>query len=180
MQRTAAVLHHLVTCNEIEIFPSVDGMKCSIYDSGCATVVLDREEAMNSLSLRNITFLFETLLRWERDSRVTHIVIYPAHIFGGKKVENKKKKAFCAGGDLKEFISCDRTIFTYREYRMDCLIQKYQKPIISIMDGVVMGGGAGLGCLCRYRIVTPNSLFAMPEVIRDIYCGKFRKLILFI
>lgn len=141
-----------------------DGMTCSLFPNGCAAVQLNRPYAMNSLSTQNISFLYEHLLCWMQDPAVTHVLIYPAHIISEEIEKKLKRKAFCAGGDLKEFISCDRIQFTYREYRMDFLIQQYPKPIISFLDGVVMGGGAGIGCLPSFRIITPNTLFSMPEV----------------
>ena len=164
MDRTRRILDQL-TENIVSASVVVDGMCCSVYKNGCGTIKLDREEAMNSLSVANIIFMYETLLRWEKDNMVTHIVIYPGHITSNSSNTTKKRrKAFCAGGDLKEFISSDRKEFTYREYRMDCLINKYPKPIITLLDGIVMGGGAGVGCLAKFRIVTPNTLFSMPEV----------------
>jgi len=138
-----------------------DGLVCTKHKNGCVTMELNRPSAMNSLSLQNIIFMYECLLEWKNDPAITHVVIYPHHIKSPE--EQPKRKAFCAGGDLKEFISCDRVQFTHREYRLDCLIQKYPKPIISLLDGVVMGGGAGIGCLPAFRIVTPNTLFSMPE-----------------
>jgi len=39
----------------------------------------------------------------------------------------------------------------------------YQKPQVSIWDGIVMGGGVGISIHGTYRIATENTLFAMPE-----------------
>jgi len=158
MERARAALSHV----SLSCATHSDGMTCMIHENGCATVELNRPSAMNSLSQLNITFLYERLLCWLSDPAVTHVVIFPSHI-NTPNIETSRRKAFCAGGDLKEFISTDRVQFTYREYRLDCLIQQYPKPIITMIDGVAMGGGAGIACLASYRIVTPNTLFAMPE-----------------
>jgi enoyl-CoA hydratase len=44
------------------------------------------------------------------------------------------------------------------------LIARYPKPVIALMDGVVMGGGVGLSAHASHRIVTERSSVAMPEV----------------
>ena len=144
-------------------------MSYIIWKSGCASVQLNRPKAMNSLSLKNIVFLYERLIQWMSCDNVRHVVIHP--LFDQEPSSRPNRPAFCCGGDLKEFISTDRREFTYREYRLDCLIQKYPKPITTLIDGIAMGGGAGLACLAAFRVVTPNTLFSMPEVGIYLYTG---------
>ena len=44
------------------------------------------------------------------------------------------------------------------------LIARYPKPVIAVMDGLVMGGGMGISAHAAHRVVTERSALAMPEV----------------
>lgn len=81
-------------------------------------------------------------------------------------------KAFCAGGDvatLADRITSDPDGMAYAkayfrlEYQLDHLIATYSKPYVAYMDGITMGGGAGLSVHAPFRIATERTLFAMPE-----------------
>ena len=54
--------------------------------------------------------------------------------------------------------------FWATEYKLNVLIARYPKPVIAIMDGLVMGGGVGLSAHAAHRVVTDRSAVAMPEV----------------
>lgn len=107
-------------------------------------------------------------------------------------VKQKKRKAFCAGGDVKSVYMAgmgfngriedmdatkqgrhgygSKHILTADFFREENLLnlaiatQPPTVPQISIWDGIVMGGGVGISVHGKYRIATENSLFAMPEV----------------
>lgn len=44
--------------------------------------------------------------------------------------------------------------FFLEEYRLDAYLHNYPLPIISVMDGISMGGGLGVGLPAQFRIVT--------------------------
>ncbi|EOX99075.1 Beta-hydroxyisobutyryl-CoA hydrolase 1, putative [Theobroma cacao] len=79
-------------------------------------------------------------------------------------------RAFCAGGDVVAVLGAliighwsFGANFYRKQYALDYLLATYEKPLISLINGVVMGGGAGLSMHAKFRIVTENAVFAMPE-----------------
>lgn len=42
-------------------------------------------------------------------------------------------------------------------------IREYQKPVIVLLDGYVLGGGFGLAQACHIIVSSEKSRFAMPE-----------------
>ncbi|MBX9900515.1 MAG: enoyl-CoA hydratase/isomerase family protein [Burkholderiaceae bacterium] len=129
-------------------------------------ITLDRPQALNSLSLEMIRALTQVLLQWRDQQEVKAIYIRGA-----------TGKAFCAGGDIRFFYDAGvgglkagsallEDFFT-EEYALNHLIHFYPKPYISLLDGVVMGGGMGIGQASvenQLRIVTERTKMAMPEV----------------
>lgn len=126
---------------------------------GCAGIVtLNRPQALNALSLAMIEALTEQLNLWQTDPDIAHIIIHGAG-----------ERAFCAGGDIRSLYALRaqpiglRERFFQREYSLNARIRGFRKPWISLLDGVVMGGGAGVSIHGDYRIATPRTRFAMPE-----------------
>jgi enoyl-CoA hydratase len=122
-------------------------------------ITLTRPQALNAVNQLIVDMMTEALLGWETDGSVNLVL-----------VDAEGDKAFSAGGDLA---------FVYRhgkagdietpnrfwrdEYRLNALIDRYSKPYVAIMDGIVMGGGVGISAHGSHRIVTDNSMIAMPE-----------------
>lgn len=127
--------------------------------SGVMEIVLDRPKALNALTPFMISAIDEALNVAESDATVTIIVI-----------RSSIEKAFCAGGDVKGFHECGienahiAQVFAEREYELVRRIYHFEKPIVTIASGIVMGGGAGLALPARYVIGTETTKFAMPEV----------------
>ncbi|WVZ14730.1 hypothetical protein V8G54_012296 [Vigna mungo] len=86
------------------------------------------------------------------------------------KHEMGNGKAFCAGGDVVSVITSSvaghwtyAASFYKKQLTLDHLIATYKKPTVSLINGIVMGGGAGLSMPTRFRVVTEKAVFAMPE-----------------
>ncbi|HLX23981.1 MAG TPA: enoyl-CoA hydratase/isomerase family protein [Usitatibacter sp.] len=141
-----------------ERLSGADGELLAEVRSGAATVTLNRPAALNALSFGMLQGLTEWLDRWEHDERVGLLVFRGAG-----------EKAFCAGGDIRALygkLTRDPTelheYFTV-EYGLDYRIHNYPKTIVSLMDGIVMGGGMGLAQGTKMRIVGARTRMAMPE-----------------
>lgn len=123
-------------------------------------LTLNRPAALNALTLDMAATMSGFLRTWETDASV-----------GAVLIDGAGERGLCAGGDLRALYDAakakDRTLpanFWATEYRLDLLIARYRKPVVAIMDGLVMGGGVGLSAHAAQRIVTERSAIAMPEV----------------
>jgi len=123
-------------------------------------VTLNRPRALNALTLDMIRAMDARLRAWEADGAVTRIVL---RANGGR--------AFCAGGDVRAVHALARAgrdaevgDFWDGEYGLDALIAAYPKPIVSLIGGIVMGGGNGLSVHGSHRVASEGYRFAMPEV----------------
>src|SRR5450830_40395 len=125
-------------------------------------ITLNRPKALNALSLPMIRALTQCLLAWRDDARVKAVAIR-----GNSKTG--PFGAFCAGGDIRFFhqaaLAGDPELadFFTEEYVLNHLVHTYPKPSMAFMDGIVMGGGMGIGQGTKIRIVTERTKMAMPE-----------------
>ena len=49
------------------------------------------------------------------------------------------------------------------EYKLNNVINEFNKPYLSVWNGIVMGGGVGLSLYGNCRMMSENAKFAMPE-----------------
>ncbi len=123
-------------------------------------VVLDRPRALNALTLPMVRVIAEALDVFESDDKVERVVVVSS---GGR--------AFCAGGDIRRLYEqgkagdyAGQLAFWREEYQLNRRIKRYSKPYVSLLDGIVMGGGVGLCVHGSHRVASESCLFAMPEV----------------
>ncbi|CAM9574163.1 unnamed protein product, partial [Laminaria digitata] len=135
---------------------------------GVARLTLNKPERLNALSLSMIRGMSDAVEeQFGKEEGVRLLVLRGA---GGK--------AFCAGGDVKavaeeEFLGIGvagtlRSDFFRDEYRLDyrlATIARQKQALLSLWDGVVMGGGVGISIHGTFRVATETVLFAMPETV---------------
>jgi len=125
-------------------------------------ITLTRPEALNAINREMIAAIHGQLDQW-RDDPAVKVVVFTG-----------EGRAFCAGGDIKavweKAVAAEHTgAFFWEEYRMDYAIHHYPKPVLSLMNGFVMGGGAGISILGKYRVACETTRFAMPETAIGFY-----------
>jgi enoyl-CoA hydratase len=127
--------------------------------NGVGRITLNRPRAINALNHQMVTTISDILRRWSGDDSVTTVVL-----------DGAGERGFCAGGDIRAIYDDARSggtasiDFWRDEYRLNVMIARYRKPVVALMDGLVMGGGVGLSAHASHRIVTDRSVIAMPEV----------------
>ncbi len=132
-------------------------------------ITLTRPKALNALTLAMIRGLTATLLAWRTDPRVKLVAMRGTRKDPSGADGVLPFGAFCAGGDIRFFyraaLAGDPTLedFFTEEYRLNHLIHHYPKPVVTMMDGIVMGGGMGVAQGASTRVVTERSKLAMPE-----------------
>ncbi|XP_010321273.2 probable 3-hydroxyisobutyryl-CoA hydrolase 3 isoform X1 [Solanum lycopersicum] len=121
-------------------------------------VTLNRPTKLNCLTFEMIGELLRTFEEYEKDPQVRAVIV------------KGKGKAFCAGGDVVRVIQfmLHGDLYCVKEFyknqlTLDNLVATYKKPVVFLINGAVMGGGAGLSMNAKFRIVTENTVFAMPE-----------------
>ena len=128
-------------------------------ENGVGLITLNRPKSINSLTHPMVTTMSRVLTDWERDDAIRAVVVSGAG-----------ERGLCAGGDIVVIYHSARADgsearqFWYDEYLLDAQIGRFSKPYVALMDGIVMGGGVGVGAHGSVRVVTETTKMAMPEV----------------
>lgn len=130
-------------------------------------VDLNRPSALNALNAEMIGMMLPLFQDWQQlDGDVQLVAIRGA---GGR--------AFCAGGDIRALHDCAKAYsrdqdaaalapahqFFREEYTLNNVIGTSRIPVVSLLEGITMGGGVGLSVHGALRIATESTIFAMPE-----------------
>jgi len=130
-------------------------------EGSLATLIINRPQALNALTLDNYRRFDPALRAWAADPSIHAVVVRGAG-----------ERAFCAGGDVRAVYEAGRgisgdpdlpAVFFREEYELIRRIHRFPKPYVAIIDGITMGGGAGISVNGAYRVATERTLFAMPE-----------------
>lgn len=122
-------------------------------------VTLNRPAVLNSLSLEMVRQIGAALDMAAEDDGIAAVLFRGAG-----------ERAFCAGGDIRALYEAGKAgdplpeTFWREEYRLNARMRRFEKPLVSLVDGIVMGGGVGISAHCHRRLATERTRFAMPEV----------------
>lgn len=127
-------------------------------ENGVGRITLNRPKAIHALNRAMCDAMTEALLAWRDDAAVQSVLI-----------DHAGERGFCAGGDIRMIAesgagdASEAKAFFLAEYRLNHLMFDYPKPIIAIVDGIVMGGGVGVSEPADIRVATERTTYAMPE-----------------
>jgi 2-(1,2-epoxy-1,2-dihydrophenyl)acetyl-CoA isomerase len=131
-----------------------------ISDNGAVrTLTLDDPASLNSLSEALATQLSAALSAAQQDAQVRCVVL------------TGRGKAFCAGGNLKDFMREEERLDHYigRAIRklygpLALQLRDFGKPLLTALNGPAIGAGAGLALNADLVLATRSAYFSLPFV----------------
>nr|GMD62104.1 3-hydroxyisobutyryl-CoA hydrolase-like protein 1, mitochondrial [Ipomoea batatas] len=151
--RTLNLPNHLLVDDPEEVV-LVEGKACS------RTAILNRPSALNALNAAMTERLQKLYTSWEESPGIGFV-----HLKG-------KGRAFCAGGDivaiynmLKQGNLEETKQFFSSAYKFMYILGTYLKPHVALLNGITMGGGAGVSVPGTFRVATDKTVFATPETL---------------
>jgi methylglutaconyl-CoA hydratase len=127
------------------------------YDSGIATITLNRPEKRNALSFQLVDEILAALDAVEKSEALV-VVLTGAG------------KAFCAGLDLDELKSligkshAENVGDSRRMVQIFRRLYDFPKPTIAAVNGAAIAGGTGLATMCDFTLAVPEAKFGYTEV----------------
>ncbi|PYV51537.1 MAG: enoyl-CoA hydratase [Acidobacteria bacterium] len=127
------------------------------YDSGTATITLNRPEKRNALSFQLLTDLMVALDEVEKSTAQILILTGAG-------------KAFCAGMDLEELKTltgkshAENVADSKKMARIFRRLYEFLKPTIAAVNGAAIAGGTGLATMCDFTVAVPEAKFGYTEV----------------
>jgi methylglutaconyl-CoA hydratase len=129
-------------------------------DRGVFSITLNRPAKRNALSSEMIELLHQSLEQAGLDAEVRVVLIRGAG------------KDFCAGADLDELLaSADRSMDENEAsaLRLGHLFERIRmlpRPVVALVQGRALAGGAGLATACDLVIAGSNAQLGYPEIQR--------------
>jgi 3-hydroxyacyl-CoA dehydrogenase len=126
-------------------------MSATYETRGSIAVITLNNPPVNGLGLETRRGITEGLDKAQADAAVKAIVITGAG------------KAFSGGADIKEFGS-PKALAEPNLLSVIAALEACSKPVVAAVHSVCMGGGLELALGCHYRLVSPGTQMALPEV----------------
>jgi enoyl-CoA hydratase len=129
-----------------------------------AIISLHRVKALNALTIDMRRQMADAFPKFSRDAQIYAVAI-----------QSSSPKAFSAGSDVREIIGLAKSDMAaarkaFRdEYALNWQIECFSKPTVSLIDGMVMGGGVGISLYGTHRVAGENYSFAMPETMIGLF-----------
>jgi methylglutaconyl-CoA hydratase len=131
-----------------------------MLDGGVLTLILDRPEKRNALNTALIESLHAELERADLDAEVRVVVLRGAG------------QDFCAGADLDELLAsadkpaAENEASALRLGNLFCRMRRLPKPVMALVQGRALAGGAGLVTACDLSVAAAGAQLGYPEIQR--------------
>ena len=135
-----------------------------VCDRSVAIITFDRPKALNALTRAMRARMLEAFPKFARDP-VNYAVVQ----------RSTSPRAFSAGADVREIIALAKTGMAEarrafsEEYALDWQIECFSKPTVSLINGMVMGGGVGVSAYGTHRVAGESYSWAMPETLIGLF-----------
>lgn len=129
-------------------------------DGGILTLTLNRPDKRNALSSELIELLHQSLEQADLDAKVRVVLLRGAG------------KDFCAGADLEELLAsanhspAANESAALRLGHLFARIRELPKPVVAMVHGRALAGGAGLATACDLVIAGAGAQLGYPEIQR--------------
>ena len=129
-------------------------------DQGVLTLTLNRPDKRNALDTPTLDALHAALERADLDADVRVVAVRGAG------------KDFCAGADLGELLASAEATPEQNEHAAMHLgglfvrMRELPKPVVALVHGRALAGGAGLATACDLVLCTVSAQFGYPEIQR--------------
>ncbi len=126
-------------------------------EDGIVTITINRPP-MNPMRYRTYAEFHKAADLISADEEVRAVIITGAG-----------DRAFSAGGDVKAFYELGDSVDNVREYVNNASlalrkIKDLEVPVIAAVNGIAMGGGIELMCVCDFRIASEKAIFSQAEI----------------
>jgi enoyl-CoA hydratase len=131
-------------------------LKIETGDDQIAILTINRPDKLNSLNSDLLDEIDEAFTELKRDKKVSAVI-----------VTGSGDKAFVAGADISELSDLDSESGKKTSLKGQGVFDKieaFPKPVLALVNGFALGGGAELAMACHLRIATENAVFGLPEV----------------
>jgi enoyl-CoA hydratase len=127
-----------------------------LTDEQIAILTINRPDKLNALNSHVLDELHTAFSDLKSDKKVKAVIVTGAG-----------EKAFVAGADISELreLNSERGKSTSQKgQNIFFEIEKFPKPVLALVNGYALGGGAELAMSCHLRIAVEHAVFGLPEV----------------
>ena len=131
-------------------------LNLTVNDAGIAHLTVNRPKKLNALNNQVLDEIDRALDTVESNDDIKTLLLRGAG-----------EKAFVAGADISELAGLDGSggkAASEKGQRIFDRIENLDKPVVAVVDGYALGGGAELAMAAHIRVASPGAVIGLPEV----------------